>query len=499
MKKTFNFLTGFLAIFLFIFSSNIVICYSGASVLDSEPIDVVIKYIDLTDANLKRDGIPQIKKDEDNDELKYAVRSVLKNAPWVNKIYIIMPNEKVRYFKDADKINDKIVYIKDKDLLGYDSASVTPFLFNLWKLADFGVSKNFIYMDDDCFFGKSLKKSDFFYIDNDNVVPYVIYSEKLGNNSYSEVYEYYKNLEKNIQSEHPHASNGFRYQRMLSLMFLYKIFGKNMLSPEGNLGYYPHNALGYNIDDLKEVYDLVISNYKHANEFLSAKKRTNNDLQHQTTYSFYILNKHNRHVSNLGHSYIDLGYAPYANFDVPLFCINTDGNRNYSTKEYDLAKVIMNKLFPNATKYEKPDIKNGIYTIESALNNKKVLDIEGAKATNGANLQLWEKNNTNAQKFYVEYAGKGYYTIKALCSGKYLDVEGAKKDCGANVWQYNRNKTDAQKWYIVPLRQGYWTIISKCNGLAIDVQNAMSENGTNIPCWEPNGTHAQKFKFLSVG
>jgi hypothetical protein len=67
---------------------------SSSKIVDEEDVDVVIKYIDLTDPNLKREGIPQIKKDEDNGELRYAVRSVLKNLPWVRKIFIVMPNEK---------------------------------------------------------------------------------------------------------------------------------------------------------------------------------------------------------------------------------------------------------------------------------------------------------------------------------------------------------------------------------------------------------------------
>ena len=38
-------------------------------IIENEPIDVVIKYIDLTDKNLNRTGIKQIKKDEDHEEL----------------------------------------------------------------------------------------------------------------------------------------------------------------------------------------------------------------------------------------------------------------------------------------------------------------------------------------------------------------------------------------------------------------------------------------------
>ena len=62
--------------------------------IDKEPIDILIKYIDLTDKNLKRDGIKQIKKDEDNEELKYSVRSILQNIPWIRKIFIL----KIRIF-----------------------------------------------------------------------------------------------------------------------------------------------------------------------------------------------------------------------------------------------------------------------------------------------------------------------------------------------------------------------------------------------------------------
>ena len=78
-------------------------------ILEKEPIDVLIKYIDLSDPNLVREGIEQIKKDEDNEELKYSIRSILKNIPWVRKIFILMPNEKVKYFKDYDLIKDKII------------------------------------------------------------------------------------------------------------------------------------------------------------------------------------------------------------------------------------------------------------------------------------------------------------------------------------------------------------------------------------------------------
>jgi hypothetical protein len=125
-------------------------------IINKEHIDILIKYIDLTDKKLNREGIKQIYKDFDNEELKYSIRSILKNIPWIRKIFILMPNEKVKYFKSYEEINEKIIYIKDKDFLGFESANIFSFTFNLYKLVNFGVSKNFIYLEDDFFIGKTL-------------------------------------------------------------------------------------------------------------------------------------------------------------------------------------------------------------------------------------------------------------------------------------------------------------------------------------------------------
>ena len=123
-------------------------------IIEKEPVDVLIKYIDLSDKTLNRKGISQTKKDEDNGELRYSVRSILQYIPWIRKIFILMPNQKVKYFKPIYEIENKIVYVKDKDLLGFDSANSVVFQLHLFNMTKFGLSENFILMDDDCFFGK---------------------------------------------------------------------------------------------------------------------------------------------------------------------------------------------------------------------------------------------------------------------------------------------------------------------------------------------------------
>ena len=41
-------------------------------------------------------------------------------------------------------------------------------------MKEFGLSDNFIAMDDDCFIGRPLNKSDFFYVHNNTVIPAII-------------------------------------------------------------------------------------------------------------------------------------------------------------------------------------------------------------------------------------------------------------------------------------------------------------------------------------
>ena len=145
--------------------------------------------------------------------------------------------------------------------------------------------------------------------------------------------------------------------------------------------------------------------------------------------------------------------------------------------------------------YGTPVISNGTYKISSALDENKALDIAGASCEDEANLQLWTKNNTDAQKFKINYVGEGYYELEACCSGKVLDVAGAENRCGANVWQYQKNNTNAQKWLIKRAGNGYYYIVSKCNGLYLDVSGAETKDGTNVHVWNFNGTKAQKFRI----
>ena len=143
-------------------------------------------------------------------------------------------------------------------------------------------------------------------------------------------------------------------------------------------------------------------------------------------------------------------------------------------------------------------LSNGKYVIVSSLNNNMVVDVNGASNDNCANVQLWSRNGSGAQIFTVTYNDGGWYTIINSQSGKALDVANGEAKCGQNVQQYQTNGTNAQKWYLEDAGGGYFYIRSAL-GYYLDANGGVANNGTNIQIWTGNKTNAQKFRFENYG
>ena len=341
-------------------------------ILKNEPIDILIKYIDLRDPNLNRNGIHQISKDFDNEELRYSLRSILNNIPWIRKIFILMPNEKVRFLKDYNLIKEKIVYIKDKDFLGYDSSNYNAFLFRYWKMQKFGISNNIIVMDDDCFINKKLEKSDFFYVNNGKVVPSIITSEfqRINKINVQEKCDIYAQRVKNTKEEQ--GRDDFFYTKFLTYSFILDLFNisesENIFIPK-----FTHNAIPVNLNDVKEIYDLI---YKSQYKFntLDCLYRISGYIQFQIFILSYTFLKYNRKVNNIPNKFIQLNNSITANYRTSLLCINK-GPGKFNFLNFFKSKLAMEYLFPIPTEYEIVDYSiinisfNITYTMEEEIKN----------------------------------------------------------------------------------------------------------------------------------
>ena len=313
--------------------------------IDKQPIDILIKYIDLKDPSLNRSGIPQIKKDYENEELRYAVRSILKYIPWIHKIFILMPNEKVQFFKDHELIKEKIVYVKDKDFLGYDSSNSYAFQFRYWKMKKFGISDNFIVMDDDYFISGPLKKSDFFYNENGKVIPAIISPNFISMNETTALKRMNKYLKIILKKKIEQSGAMFEYSLHLTYLFFIKLFNSNIIAPK-----YTHNAFPVNIKDLKEIYDLIYSS-EYRQYTLDSLYRHLKSFQFQAFYISYIFLKYKRKVKIVSYKYLNTKNSFIDNYNYSLLCINT-GSVNYSNLIFLKSRLIMEYLFHEKTPYE---------------------------------------------------------------------------------------------------------------------------------------------------
>ena len=146
---------------------------------------------------------------------------------------------------------------------------------------------------------------------------------------------------------------------------------------------------------------------------------------------------------------------------------------------------------------EKSSVEPGEYFIKSALADHLVLDVPGASRDNGANVQLWDTNRSDAQKWRVSYDSQGLATITNVASGKVLDAQWGSSRPGTNVDQWSSNGTRAQKWRITSDDQGRVKIVSALDpAIVLDVAAANASAGANVGLWNANGSDAQAFSFI---
>lgn len=166
----------------------------------------------------------------------------------------------------------------------------------------------------------------------------------------------------------------------------------------------------------------------------------------------------------------------------------------------------LNRLFGTAYA-DNVALPDGIYTIRNGQLN---VDVEWGSTQTGANVQLWDQNSSDAQRFRVTRGSDSFYTITNIRSGKLLDVRYGLAANGTNVWQYPATGTKAQKWTIGTYDGSNYTIASALgifdvgdtgggeDGYVLDSNLAGTTPGTNIQIWRDNGSSAQQFAFHPI-
>ena len=340
---------------------------SDIDLIEKEPIDIIIKYTDLNDSSISFKGLPSRKPDYDDEELKYCIRSIIKNAPWVRKIFILMPNKEVKYFKDYDLIKDKIIYIRDKDIYGSNNYNWNAFKFRYWKMKQFGITDNFIAMDYNNFFGMPLEKSDFFYVVNGIVTPAIITSRFIELRNFT-THEIKSDLKKYVYRTSPRQTSGvFKESLYQTYLYILKLYKNATFAPAHNF-----NAIPLNIRELDEICDRIYNSEFRFNTLYSYYKHEKS-IQFQAFVFSYNFLKYNRKVSIIPTKLCNNKNPTLSHYNYSLISFILEDNTCdyiYFMKQ----KIILEYLFQEPTSYEKPIINNTFHIL--AYNAVKTIDSE---------------------------------------------------------------------------------------------------------------------------
>ena len=136
--------------------------------------------------------------------------------------------------------------------------------------------------------------------------------------------------------------------------------------------------------------------------------------------------------------------------------------------------------------------------ISSVENTSLTMDVPGASTQNGARIQIYQANGSDAQTFSAQQVGNGVYSLTNTASGKVLDVAGASISNGGVVQQYASNGTAAQHWSLLDYGNGKISLTSNASGKAVDIPGGNASSSVKLQIYSANGTKAQQWTVTKV-
>ena len=238
-------------------------------------------------------------------------------------------------------------------------------------------------------------------------------------------------------------------------------------------------------EDIKKIKDKVINLLKE-NKITKIKE----SYESKNNQNLGALRKENQlYIANK-----NIKILKQNDFNNKINYLNNSKKEEFSNKIKFIQGEIDKKKFHTEKLYSR-SIPDGIYLIYPAHCQGKVLDITGASKDDNAILQLYDFNNTNAQKFEIIYnTSKRFYSIMCLCSDKYITFNQSNLKI-VQLAENNNNKN--QQWHIISQGNNY-EIISEFNGKLMDVFGGGTSCGECITTSERSGELHQQFKFVTT-
>jgi hypothetical protein len=132
-------------------------------------------------------------------------------------------------------------------------------------------------------------------------------------------------------------------------------------------------------------------------------------------------------------------------------------------------------------------------------NSGLALDVSGADKNNGANVQQWTPNGTDAQSWYVSFnSDDSTFVITSALNGKAIDVADWSTVNGGNAIMWDNNNTNNQRWFITFIDNGYCFFINKHSNKSLDVSDVSFASGANVHQWDYVAGLNQQWKFEAI-
>ena len=308
-------------------------------------IDLVYLWVDDTDAEWLKKKNSYLKettgRDEDavsdcrfsnNDELKYSLRSVEKNAPWINKIFIVTDGQVPSWLNTNHpkiKIVDHSEIIPKEYLPVFNSCAIEtriPFIE--------GLSEYFLYANDDMFVWNKIEK-EFFFKDN------------------KPIFRTEKFFKKNRKYKNLYGSTILRAYNLISSKFSLKFY---CFFPHHNIDAYKKTSF---LNCIKEFQDEFDETAKH-------RFREENDIQ-RTIVAFYSIAKEEAILKKLNTTFLhkllnfkvdsrmyslkNKNFSNLIKSKSKLMCIND--NKRTTSKDREELKKILEIKFNKKSSFEK--------------------------------------------------------------------------------------------------------------------------------------------------
>lgn len=311
----------------------------------NEPVDIVYCWVDGNDTTwqkekvkwqkalgLETSNVVNLCRFLDNEELRYSLRSVAMNAPWINHIYIITNGQVPKWL---DTSHPKISIVNHKDIMPKDALPTFNSEAIETCLADIpNLSEHFLYANDDFYIYQPITKDFFFDKKGNTIVRFI-------------------------------KQNWTQEQIAKQLYLASIVYATNLMKQKFNKTYKFENA--HNIDAYNKSYFLQCKKeFKEEFEKTVRRKFRAPESVQRILVSFYMVHKCNckyrltrmfSRKTKLENIYIKLSSAEQMdrliNKNMPklkLFCIND--NENTLQENRERLGAYLKQLFPKKQEWE---------------------------------------------------------------------------------------------------------------------------------------------------